>query len=71
MKKCLYCRKEIEDKSVIDFCEECGRGVFGDKMLKAIIENMTKAREKGDLYQGIISQQENLQDTENKNNSGV
>ena len=56
MKKCIYCGREISHDSIIDFCEECGRKVFGDKMLKAIIENMSKAREKGDLYQGNISQ---------------
>jgi len=48
----VYCRKEIIDDSVVDFCRECGIKVFGEKMLEAIIKNMEKAREKGDLYQG-------------------
>jgi len=55
MKKCIYCGKEIDDSSVIDFCEKCGAGVFGEKMLRTIIRNMENAREKGDLHQGIIS----------------
>lgn len=55
MKKCLYCKQEIPDDSVIDFCRRCGIGVFGERMLNTIIENMNKAREKGDLYQGITS----------------
>jgi len=55
MKRCLYCKKDISEDSVIDFCEKCGVGVFGEKMLRAIIDNMNKAREKGDLYQGIMS----------------
>jgi len=56
MRKCIYCGEEISHDSVIDFCERCGKGVFGEKMLKAIIENMSKAREKGNLYQGLIGQ---------------
>jgi len=54
MKKCVYCKAEISSDSVIDLCAECGRKAFGEKMLKVIIENMENAREKGDLYQGII-----------------
>jgi len=54
-KKCIYCKCEIHDDSVVDFCEKCGHGVFGKKMFNAIVENMTKAREKGDLHQGLIS----------------
>jgi len=53
MKKCIYCKAELTDDSVIDFCERCGKGVWGDRMFKAIVENMEQAKEKGDLYQGI------------------
>ena len=49
MRKCLYCKGEISSDSVIDFCEKCGAGVFGEKMLHAIIKNMQDARDKGDL----------------------
>lgn len=51
MKKCLYCGCELDDDSVIDFCEKCGVGVFGKKMFKAIVNNMNEAREKDNLYQ--------------------
>jgi len=50
MKKCIYCKCEIDNESVIDFCERCGKGVWGEKMFKAILENMERARENGDLY---------------------
>jgi hypothetical protein len=49
MKKCIYCSSEIPNESVIDFCERCGKGVWGEKMFNAILKNMEDAREKGDL----------------------
>lgn len=58
VKKCLYCKCEIADDSVIDFCARCGRGVFGDRMLKAIVDNMEKAKETGNLHQGLLYQDE-------------
>lgn len=52
MKRCIYCKCEISDDSVIDFCRRCGVGVFGEKMLNAIIQNMEEASDRGDLDQG-------------------
>jgi len=49
-KKCFYCKTEIPDESVIDFCETCGKSVWGEKMFNAIVQNMEEARENGDLY---------------------
>jgi len=73
MKKCLYCGCELEDESIIDFCEKCGKRAFGEKMLKAIIKNMKNAERKGDLYQGIIGENtkksENAQDLKIDTNS--
>jgi hypothetical protein len=48
-KKCLYCKREISDESVIDFCESCGRGVWGDKMFQTILSQMESSRENGDI----------------------
>ena len=53
MKQCLYCEKEISDDCVIDFCEICGIGVWGEKMFNAIVQNMEDAREKGDLCRTV------------------
>jgi len=51
MKKCIYCKCNVHDDSVVDFCEKCGVGVFGRKMFNAIVENMSQSRERGDLHQ--------------------
>ena len=48
-KKCIYCKKEVSDDSVIDFCERCGVGVWGRKMFNTIVKNMEEARQKDDL----------------------
>jgi hypothetical protein len=51
MKKCVYCKIELEDSSIIDFCDRCGRGAFGDKMFDTIKQNMHDASIRGDLEQ--------------------
>ena len=48
-KKCIYCKDLISDDCVVDFCERCGKGVWGEKMFRAIIENMERARDNHDL----------------------
>ncbi|MBM3232668.1 hypothetical protein FJZ18_00685 [Candidatus Pacearchaeota archaeon] len=54
-KKCIYCKNGIDEESVIDFCERCGIGVWGEKMFKAIVSSMEKSRDNGDLFQGSVS----------------
>ncbi len=53
-KKCIYCRSEIEQNSVVDFCEKCGIKVWGHRMFNAIKANMEESRERGDLEQGHV-----------------
>ncbi|MBU4070065.1 MAG: hypothetical protein KJ646_03720 [Nanoarchaeota archaeon] len=48
-KKCIYCGAEISSECVIDFCDKCGKNVWGEKMFNAIVQNMENARENGDL----------------------
>ena len=58
MKRCIYCKNNIEDVSVVDFCVGCGIGVWGEKMFKVIVENMEKSRDSGNLFQGSITNAE-------------
>ena len=48
-KKCIYCSKEVDDSRVIDFCDRCGIGVWGEKMFRAIVKNMEDAQDRGDI----------------------
>ena len=54
-KKCMYCKVELQESSVIDFCGRCGVGVWGEKIFQAIEDSMEKARDSGDLNQGSVS----------------
>ena len=54
-KKCIYCKTEIPQDSVIDFCTPCGVGVWGPKMFNTIKKSMEDARSRGDLNQGSVS----------------
>jgi hypothetical protein len=53
-KKCVYCKCEIHDERAVDVCNTCGIGVWGEKMFRAIVQNMEDAKEKGDLNQGSV-----------------
>ena len=48
-KKCLYCKRDISEESVVDFCESCGKGVWGEKMFNTIVQNMENSKNNGDL----------------------
>ena len=54
-KKCIYCGTEVASESVIDFCNRCGIGVWGEKMFNTIVKNMEEARERDDLVHTNMS----------------
>ncbi len=58
VKKCIYCGSEIPNESVIDFCEKCGKNVWGEKMFNTIVENMNNAKENGDLCHNRVDETE-------------
>ena len=58
VKKCIYCKVELNDASVMEVCRRCGFGVWGEKMFNAIIKNMEDAKLSGDLYQGSVTSSE-------------
>jgi hypothetical protein len=57
MPKCIYCKVALHDESVFDVCRPCGLQVWGENMYNAIVGNMEAARDKGDLYQGSVTEQ--------------
>lgn len=56
MKKCFYCKVDIGKGSVVGMCYKCMYQIWGDKMSKAIISNMEKEKDKGNLELGRISE---------------
>jgi hypothetical protein len=58
VKKCIYCKADVAEESVIDFCEKCGRKVWGEKLFKTIVENMENARANNDLCSTNMSSSE-------------
>lgn len=54
-KQCFYCKSDIVEESVVDFCQRCGIGVWGEKMFRAIVESMENARTSGSLLQGSVT----------------
>lgn len=54
VKRCIYCKSDIAETSVVDVCNRCGVGVWGEKMFSAIVANMENARDSGDLFQGSV-----------------
>ncbi len=49
VKKCIYCGSGVQDECVVDFCENCGISVWGEKMFRTILKNMEDARSNNDL----------------------
>jgi len=55
-KRCIYCSCELGEDSVVDVCRRCGIGVWGEKMFNAIISNMEKEKDTGNLELGRVGE---------------
>ena len=55
-KKCIYCKTELQPDCVVDVCVRCGKGVWGERMFKAIVDSMTTEKAKGNLELGRVSE---------------
>ncbi len=55
-KKCSFCKQIIPDDFAFEVCKKCGHQIWGEKMFNAIAENMRKAKDVGDLYQGSVTE---------------
>lgn len=55
-KHCIYCKVDIPEDSVLDVCQRCGHGVWGEKMFNAIVASMQSAKSEGNLDQGSVTQ---------------
>jgi len=63
--KCIYCSCEIELDSPIDICQKCMYQVWGKKMSEAIISNMRKNQENGNiLFSEKFGEKENIKPKE-------
>lgn len=54
--KCFYCKVDIGEGSVVGMCYKCMYQIWGEKMSRAIISNMEKEKDKGNLELGRISE---------------
>ncbi|VVB80577.1 Uncharacterised protein [uncultured archaeon] len=55
-KCCVYCKGEVPSNRAMDVCDRCGRGVWGEKMFKTIIENTDTEMSKGNLELGRVGE---------------
>ncbi|MDO8509189.1 MAG: hypothetical protein Q7S27_05910 [Nanoarchaeota archaeon] len=60
MKKCSFCKQPLADEPAFEVCKKCGHAIWGEKMFNAIKENMEKAKQVGDLYQGSVTEDQHF-----------
>mgnify|MGYP001560532913 CR=1 FL=1 len=56
VKKCSFCKAELQGEPAFEVCKSCGIKIWGERMFNAIAQNMEGARDNGDLYQGSVTE---------------